>query len=307
MVSWCQLSVWMYFRTKIERLCDQAQIPSICSLLKATRTIPPTTPNTMAPHHIFKETYVRPHGVPLDDDVVVVRTKEISLFEEPPTCTQRFDEVPIPVSPRQRRVTFYTGKTEIIEPVRDFNLNEKEDAKSCTVSSVWWSHADLFLIQQRAKTTSRVLRHVANNRMQDGPLILAHHKTTLILASDFRSLVKLPLSSPDQDLVEWCSRDDGRRGLERFVSKTYGCFRSHDVTKTRTVVIREQVRQKCAGINDPEAIAEMARNASLRARSFAMFFGGADASQAKDETKAPPVEEHVKQSVARPRKRSKIQ
>ena len=166
----------------------------------------------------------------------------------------------------------------------------------------WWGPEDLQLIRQNAKLTSARLRHHAKS--QDCDLTMAHRKTTLILTADFSSLVKLPPTSPDQDLSSWCSRDDGRRGLERFASKVYASFRRRDVANTRASVLSEQARQRCEQIDDTEAIAQKSREASKRARSFALFFGGADSSQVNSSKRtsrqAPPIRR------APPRKRSKM-
>jgi hypothetical protein len=215
-----------------------------------------------------------------------------------------------PVS-RRRKVTFHSSssptRTTIINPEREYYTDEDIRIK-------WWAAADLQDIRKRAKAISTMLRQ--NAKVEDCDLTMAHRKTTLSLARDYQSLVKLSPSTPDQDLAMWCSSDDGRRGLERFASKVYGSFRRHDVSNTRTAVIREQARQKFEGMSNPDAIAQLAQDASRRARTFAHFFGGADASQADDERPvavAPAVRRLAvpqpilsRERVAPPRKRSKI-
>jgi hypothetical protein len=213
-------------------------------------------------------------------------------FEDHPLLR---DELAIPVSPKRRRVSFDQEQEHQIDlqdiPQQARNRialkqealtkeKEQQDIHSYeNDQTTWLSPSDLRNIQQQAKTTSALICHCAY--VQDCDLLLAHHKTTLMLKKNFRSLVKLSPSMPDQDLAVWCSRDDGRRGLERFASKIYSSFRYRDVTSTRMSVIGEQSRQRIEGINDPEALAQVARSASCRARTFALYFGGADASQVK--------------------------
>jgi hypothetical protein len=190
-----------------------------------------------------------------------------------------------------RRVRFSHQQDRILNPQIEYYTDEDTKIK-------WWGNDALLQIRQRVKALSALLRHRAKSH--DCDLTMAHHKTTLILASDFHSLIKLTPSSPDQDLAKWCSQDDGRRGLERFSSKVYHCFRRRDVTDTRKAVIREQERQRAQKICDPEAIAQISAKGSRRARNFALFFGGADAKQIlKREQEAPARR-------APPRKRSKI-
>jgi hypothetical protein len=224
---------------------------------------------------------------------------------------QRLDELAIPVSPKRRKVSFdqeqehQTDLQQLAEPtiaLKQFKeaFKKEEERQTIILSSLdinshekdqttWLSPCDLRNIQQQAKTTSALVCHGAN--VQGCDLTLAHRKTTLMLAKNLRSLVKLSPTMPDQDLAVWCSHDDGRRGLERFASKLYNSFRYRDVTNTRMSVIGEQSRQRIEGINDPEAIAQVARTASCRARTFALYFGAADASQVKDDPG------HVKPSI----------
>jgi len=171
-----------------------------------------------------------------------------------------------------QRVRFQSPHPKVLNPENEYL--GKED---CIVR--WWSTEDLQKIRHRIKNLCSRIRY--HEKRQDYELTTAHRKITLILASDFSSLMKLPLSLPDQDLSVWCSHNDGRRGLERFASKVYSGFRMNDIVETREAVLREQSRQrqKEGVVNDPDRIAELCQRASRRARSFAQFMAGADAQQ----------------------------
>jgi len=169
-----------------------------------------------------------------------------------------------------RRVRFQLAKPKALNPETEYFQEEE-----CLVR--WWSAEELRKIREGAKAVCSRIRYHA--KCQDYDLITAHHKITLILASDFRSLMKMSLSPPDQDLSIWCSYNDGRRGLEHFASKVYSSFRMTDIVKTREAVLREQLRQRQEGLNDPNILAELCQRASRRARSFAQFMAGADAEQ----------------------------
>jgi hypothetical protein len=168
----------------------------------------------------------------------------------------------------KRRVRFDRDK-EMMNPEAGYYTDED-------IRIRWWGFDELGDIKQRAKETSIVLRKVASAG-NDCSLTMAHRKTSLILASDFKALIRLSPSTPDKDLQEWCSFDDGRRGLERFASKDYSCLRRQDINNTRESVLDEQQRQKEIMTYDPEVLARVAREASRRARTFALFFGEADA------------------------------
>ena len=192
----------------------------------------------------------------------------------------------------KRRVVFSQEQDRILNPQTEYYTDED-------ISTKWWSMQDLANIREEAKSMSALLRHHA--RKHDCDLTMAHRKTTLILASDFHSLIKLSPTSPDQDLANWCSYEDGRRGLERFSSKVYHSFRRKDVTDSRRAIIEEQQRQRLLNISDTEAIAKASAKYSRRARNFALFFGGADAKQV--------LKRDLQQAPARrapPRKRSKM-
>ena len=196
----------------------------------------------------------------------------------------------------RRKVRFNREHNTVINPQREYYTDEDVQIK-------WWSADDLHDMRQQARTLSTLLRR--NAKFQDCVLTTAHRKITLMLASDFHSLIKLSPSSPDQDLAMWCSEEDGRRGLERFASKVYSAFRRSDVNNTRRAVISEQSRQRFQQQLNPEAIAQIARDCSRRARSFAQFFGGADASQTTKKRDEALVQREPNRR-APPRKRSKI-
>jgi hypothetical protein len=203
-------------------------------------------------------------------------------------------------SRRKTRVQFAQIPTMIINTDQEFY-----DASDIEIK--WWTSAELIVIRTSVKETVASLRGNGQpgehhqQRTVDSCLAVAHHKTTLMLSSDFRGLMKLSPTTPEQDLYRWSSHDDGRRGLERFVSRDYCCFRRRDIASTRCGVIQEQFRQQQLGICEPELIAKLAREASRRARSFSLFMGEADALAAGTAQKAPPTRK------APPRKRSKTE
>jgi hypothetical protein len=170
----------------------------------------------------------------------------------------------------KRRVRFSHTQDRILNPQAEYYTDED-------IAIKWWSMGDLSEIRERARSQSALLRQHA--KKTDCDLTMAHRKTTLILSGDFQSLIKLTPLSPDQDLANWCSHEDGRRGLERFSSKVYHAFRRKDVVETRKAVIEEQDRQRSQQIYDPESLAQASTKISRRARNFALFFGGADAKQ----------------------------
>jgi hypothetical protein len=143
----------------------------------------------------------------------------------------------------------------------------------------WFTMHELQQIKHQAKEYSITIRQSSTN--QDTCLCVAHRKTSLMLKSDFKSLVKLSATTPDQDLSEWCSYEDGRRGLERFSSRDYAAFRRSDINLTRSAVIEEFARQRNMLLFDEEAVANLARDASRRSRTFARFFAEADAGASK--------------------------
>jgi hypothetical protein len=190
----------------------------------------------------------------------------------------------------KKRVRFDRDK-EVINPEAGYYTDEDVRIK-------WWGFDELDDIKQGAKEASIVLRKTI--AVRECSLTMAHRKTSLILASDFKALIRLSPSTPDKDLQGWCSFDDGRRGLERFASKDYSCLRRQDITNTRESVMEEQQRQKETRKRDPEVIARVARETSRRARTFALFFGEADAIERL------AIREPTFERRAPPRKRSKL-
>ena len=194
--------------------------------------------------------------------------------------------------PKRRRKLKFGGHVVIN---RDPEYYDEDD-----VAIKWWTSEELQVIRQDAKAIAEDLRGKSASNPSSCYISLAHRKTSLMLASDFKSLMKLSRSTPDQDLHQWCSWNDGRRGLERFSSQNYWCFRRRDIASFRKGVIEEMMRQKEAGISDPEIIGKLAREASRRPRTFALFLGGADALEA-----SCIQDEPVPVRRAPPRKRSK--
>jgi len=172
-----------------------------------------------------------------------------------------------------------TGRRVRFEPSQPKILNlENEYLSHEDLLNLWWTADELIAIQNKARMFCSLLRtHGAN---QDCHLTTAHRKVTLFLASKFRSLLKLSPSSPDQDLSKWCTYNDGRRGLERYVSRVYSSFRQRDVFYTRMAVLTEQARQSEQHINCPDTIAVLSQSAKQRARTFAALLASADASVA---------------------------
>lgn len=179
---------------------------------------------------------------------------------------------------QRRAIVQFEGETQVINPYPEYYTDEDIDIK-------WFGANELQQIKLKTKANCNELRRTTKG--QDTSLCVAHRKTSLMLNSDFKSLVKLSPTTPDQDLSEWCSYDDGRRGLERFASRDYAALRRNDICNTRTSVITEYSRQQALCISDSEAIAQLAREASRRARTFARFFAAADAGAAKKPDRPP--------------------
>jgi adenine specific DNA methylase Mod len=91
--------------------------------------------------------------------------------------TVGFDE---PKRPK-RRVRFDRNK-KTINPEAEYYTDEDVRIK-------WWGFDELGDIKQRAKETSIVLRKSLVGR--ESSLTMAHRKTSLILASDFKALIRL--------------------------------------------------------------------------------------------------------------------
>ena len=193
----------------------------------------------------------------------------------------------------RRKVKF--GRPVVINEVPEYY--DEED-----IPTRWWVPEELQIIRQNAKAIAEDLRNKSAANPSSCFIALAHRKTTLMLAADFKSLMKLSRSTPDQDLHQWCSWNDGRRGLERFSSQNYWGFRRRDVSNFRKGVVEEATRQKEHGFYDPEIIGKVAREASRRPRTFALFMGEADALEA-----SCIQDEPVPERRAPARKRSKTE
>ena len=169
---------------------------------------------------------------------------------------------------------------DIINPTPEYYTEDD-------ICTRWYTMEELQFIKQLAKEDSNSIRQSSAGK--DTCLCVAHRKTSLMLKSDFKSLVKLSPTTPDHDLSEWCSYDDGRRGLERFASRDYAALRRRDIHITRTSVIEEFARQRNMFVFDHESVANLAREASRRSRTFARFFAEADAGAARKSHETEPL------------------
>ena len=167
------------------------------------------------------------------------------------TATVHFETVHVTINPEPE---FYTDEDVAIK---------------------WFNNDDFARIKLQAKDLCSELRR--SDSPQDTTLTIAHRKTSLMLKSDFKALVKLTPTTPDQDLTKWCSYTDGRRGLERFASRDYSIMRRNDISNTLQAVLNGAKLH-----HDAETIAHSAREASRRARTFARFFAAADADVSKN-------------------------
>ena len=76
--------------------------------------------------------------------------------------------------------------------------------------------------------------------------------------------------------------DDGPRGLEGYSSKMHALRRHRHVQEAKHAVFLEQARQNLSNQRDAERLAEHAKMASSRARTFAIMVGHADALAARE-------------------------
>ena len=204
----------------------------------------------------------------------------------------QLDEILPGVLPSRTRIRFCEAQNKVFNPEPEYYTDEDISAK-------WHRPCDLRAIRERAKVQSSALRKEVQASNCD--IAVAHRKTTLIISADFKGLMKLSPCTPEDDLSRWCSVEDGRRGLERFSSSIYYCFRRRDMAEVREAVLNEQAYQRENHFYDPELIARRSREVSRRSRNFALFLGGADAKQiAKRKQSSAPCRQ------APPRKRSKI-
>lgn len=178
-------------------------------------------------------------------------------------------------------------------------LDAYESTEECFANK-WYSLEELSRMRAEAKMTTIRLRKLASLLPEDAcGLTMAFRKTTLMLHSDLKSLVKLPPTTPEQDIEKWSSMEDGRRGLERFISQDYANIRKMDLKLSRTAVVNESHRQQANHEANPEALSAISRASTKRSRSFALFMGEADALVAGTSDTREPVR------LLPPRKRSK--
>lgn len=90
------------------------------------------------------------------------------------------------------------------------------------------------------------------------------------------------VSSNQQGLLKLA--DNGPRGLESYSSKMHALRRHRHVQEAKHAVFLEQARQNLSNQRDAERLAEQAKQASSRARTFATMVGHADALVAKHTT-----------------------
>jgi len=195
----------------------------------------------------------------------------------PPPCTSPrsiLDHFAVPLHEELKDIARLPRNVSFADNVEVFEFDDENDDDDNT----WWTMTELneSRLQARSLACSRAqdTTHPSHSRVL--LLELSYRKTTLILDSDFASLLKLSASTPDQDLRLW--QKCNLRGLERFVSAEYGLGRCKDVVRTRRAVFR--VQSAHAGAPDlAERIATRCREETRRARTFALFLGEADASR----------------------------
>jgi hypothetical protein len=192
----------------------------------------------------------------------------------------------------RRRVRFIDdcdGSTHSQSPVTEWHEPSRLVRTQEEWHAIWYDSEELLDVKKRVK---RACVRVAE---ASGPepvlLTLAHRKTTLILSSDFRGLMKLSNTSPVTDLRTWCSSRLDCRGLERFACRDYNLFRQKDIRDVRRSVLTAQERLRRGDVDVPddrllgfesydETVAAASRLASRRSRAFAHFVGEADALEA---------------------------
>lgn len=223
------------------------------------------------------------------------------------TAPLKLELAAVESTPVKRRVRFQKGKPAVINLTTEYLLDDEMIVR-------WWLPDEV----DRIRESSRRLSSFIRKKYLSEDVSMAHRKTTLMLASDFKALLKLSRTTPDQDLRIWNRSCDGARGLERYACKDYACFRRKDITNTRTVVLAEQARQRQDRAHDSDAISLVAKEASRRARTFAHMMGEADArveslnklerEESKERERDEPMEREgdAPLRVAPPRKRSKI-
>lgn len=232
----------------------------------------------------------------------------IQYLDERFACTLKITDDPVVshVPAKSKKRVRFASEKQIVNPVKEYYTDEDIQTK-------WWTADGLYDIKVQAKKMSSTIRRQGSS--QSCRITMAHRKTSLMLAGDFKSLLRLTQTSPDQDLQQWCSNDDGRRGLERFSSRDYCCLRRRDIMGTRKAVLTEQKLQSQTRVRDEEAIARLSREASRRERTFSAYLAEADAKQLRGERPRPKTTTTTKsqrreappQRRAPPRKRSRIE
>ena len=76
---------------------------------------------------------------------------------------------------------------------------------------------------------------------------------------------------------------DNQRGLERWSSQMLMLSRCVTIVRARTEVHLEQINQTIMGQKDPQRIADLYKQASTQAGSFARILGIADAAVLKED------------------------
>lgn len=216
--------------------------------------------------------------LPQDDfmkaDVEFPRLRECLHNYDRKYCKRHTSSMKVASQKSSKKVVF-SDKNQIIESK---NLLSQEEINSC-----WLKKEELHKLKMAAKKDSERLRRkdAATNDDKASKFTMAYKKTKFMLNSNFKELMKLPLSRPDEDLTKWCLRNDGRRGLEKCVSKNFSIWRSKEIRNARKVVFNEQDLQREMNIKDPDAIAKVSRDCTNLSRSFAGFLGAADATAMK--------------------------
>jgi len=152
------------------------------------------------------------------------------------------------------------------------------------ISQIWWNREELASFKVSSKNFSRELRKGGDGTSQKDttyPLVMAQKKTLLMMNSDFKNLLKLPLKRPDEELQSWCVSNDGRRGLERFICKENAIRQRNGIIRIRRSVFAMQQKLRNENLSwNVEKLAESSRVISRRTRTLAHYMGSADAHAA---------------------------
>jgi len=176
----------------------------------------------------------------------------------------------------KKRVCFSNNIEMIQNPIDCLTLED--------ISQIWWNREELALFKVASKNFSRELRKGGDgisSKDTTYPLVMAQKKTSLMMNSDFKSLLKLTLKRPDEDLQSWCVSNDGRRGLERFICKENAIRQRNGIIKIRRSVFAMQQKLRTENSSwNVEKLAESSRVVSRRTRTLAHYMGSADAHAA---------------------------